>query len=159
MRPSATFQFTITAEVELSVGVVVVGGNLDVTTVALLGTAVDACLEARPHAVALDLRDVRFMDCAGTTELLRCRDRAAAHSARLRLSHLSGAVDRMLSPTLRKALAAEPGRRPGAQRMLRCLSCGARAPHVLGPTTRATDGAVLVQWWSCTACEEGTTVA
>ena len=159
MRPSATFHFSITAEVERSVGLVVVGGDLDITTTALLGAAVNACLDEQPRSVSLDLRDVRFMDCAGTAELLQCRDRALARSARLRLTHLSPAVERMLSPALRQALAADPADELGHRRMLRCLSCGARAPHVLGPTTRATDGAVLVQWWSCTACEDGVTVA
>lgn len=159
MRPSATFQFSITAEVERSAGLVVVGGDLDITTTALLGAAVNACLDERPRSIALDLRDVRFMDCAGTAELLHCRDRALERAAHLRLTHLSPAVERMLSPALRAALAVEPGDELGRRRVLRCLACGTRSLHVLGPTTRATDGAVLVQWWSCTACEDGTTVA
>lgn len=159
MRPTAVFQFSITAEVEGEAGLVTVVGDLDITTTALLGAAVEACLEERPHAVALDLRAVRFMDGAGTAELLQCHDRARKRAARLRITHTSPAVQRMLAPALRSALAGEPDSASDARRVLRCLSCGTRTVHVPGPTTRTTDGAVLVQWWSCTACEDGTTLA
>lgn len=163
MRPTTSaFQFTISAEVERATGVVVVGGDLDVTTTALLGAAVGACLDDRADTVALDLRGVRFMDCAGTAELLACRSRARSQSARLAVTHTSGAVERMLSPLLRQALAGQPGQ-PGQPtvriRQLHCLSCGTSTTHVPGPVTRARDGRVLLRWWACTACSEGHTLA
>lgn len=157
---TSAFHFSIWADVERSDAQVILGGDLDVTTVGLLGAAVDACLDKRPAAIRLDLREVRFMDCAGTTELLQCRGRAQRRRVELGITHTSAAVDRMLSPGLRKALAGEsaPPHSPG-HRTLQCLPCGTRTPHVPGPTTRSDTGTVLVQWWSCTSCLDGTTVA
>lgn len=45
-----------------------------------------------------------------------------------------------------------------AARQLDCLVCEQRTPHELGPATYGRDGTLLVQWWSCTVCQEGRTV-
>jgi hypothetical protein len=39
--------------------------------------------------------------------------------------------------------------------LLECLPCGRITVHRPGPVTRATDGTVLLHWWSCTECPEG----
>ena len=43
-------------------------------------------------------------------------------------------------------------------RHLECLVCERFTDHVLGPTTEAKDGSVLVQWWTCAECREGHTL-
>ena len=40
-------------------------------------------------------------------------------------------------------------------RVFRCLACGVVGPHVKGRATYGSTGELLVQWWACTACEEG----
>ncbi|HWJ10208.1 MAG TPA: hypothetical protein VNS46_12580 [Nocardioides sp.] len=51
--------------------------------------------------------------------------------------------------------APEPG---GRVRQLECLACERETAHVTGPATYGRNGELLVQWWTCTECEEGRTV-
>ncbi|WP_436698173.1 STAS domain-containing protein [Nocardioides sp. BYT-33-1] len=143
-----------------------VEGDLVVTTTVVLEGAVNACLRSRPRTVAVDLARVRFMDGAGITALLTCRGRAATQRTRLVVTGPSPSLARLMRPEIRALLAIGPepaaeraprhGARPG--RLLTCMACGATTEHVPGPQTRGPDGAVLVQWWSCTACDEGNTL-
>ncbi|WGX97887.1 STAS domain-containing protein [Nocardioides sp. L-11A] len=155
-----------------------VEGDLVVTTTAVLEGAVNVCLRGHPRRVAVDLTRVRFMDSAGITALLTCRGRAATQRARLVVTHPSPTLARVMRPEIRAlltvdpeaAVAPPPGPPPGPppepppeptvgqRRLLACLSCGATTAHVPGPRTLGADGEVIVQWWSCTACDEGNTL-
>lgn len=55
-------------------------------------------------------------------------------------------------------LSTSSGPLPVTVRQLECLCCGRRTPHVLGERTLDAGGTVLVQWWRCTVCAEGSTV-
>ena len=44
-------------------------------------------------------------------------------------------------------------------RRLECLQCGRFTRHVQGRATYGAHGALLVQWWRCTVCGEGETIA
>ena len=44
-------------------------------------------------------------------------------------------------------------------RLLECLQCGRPTRHVRGRVTYGARGALLVQWWQCTVCGEGETIA
>lgn len=46
----------------------------------------------------------------------------------------------------------------GDSKQLECLACERVTPHELGPATYGRDGSLLVQWWTCTECQEGRTV-
>ncbi len=39
-----------------------------------------------------------------------------------------------------------------------CLHCEVATPHVPGRRTFGINGDLLVQWWSCTRCDEGETI-
>lgn len=136
----------------------VVEGELTATTTDLLEGAVLACLRVNPHTVAVDLARVDFMDAAGIAALLDCRSRAAMQQARLVVIHPNRTLTHLMRPEVRALLAVPPTADRAGRRELPCIACGAITEHVPGPTTRGADGEVLVQWWSCTACDEGNTV-
>lgn len=81
-----------------------VEGDLDLVTRAQLESAVAACLHRQPRMIALNLRRVAFMDCAGTAGLLACCSRALAQHARLVVVEPSVAVTRILTPDLNATL-------------------------------------------------------
>jgi anti-sigma B factor antagonist len=65
--------------------VVALRGEIDVLTAPALSERLDA-LTAHPHPeLVLDLRLVRFIDCAGLGVLCRARNRALARQGRLRV--------------------------------------------------------------------------
>ena len=165
-RPSARptpFSATVLPDVR-DAALVEVVGDLDLESRDLLEAAVVACLHQKPRTVSLDLHRVTFMDCAGTTGLLACHSRAVAQEARLVVVDPSTAVTRILPRDVAAALGIrawpadlDPG--VGPRRRLECVPCGQVTPHVLGEQTIGTDGTLLVQWWRCTECEEGNTIA
>ena len=160
------YECTVTSEGGPGTATLHVEGELTAATTDILEGAVNACLRSGPRLVAVDLAHVSFMDSAGITALLSCRGRATAQRARFTVIRPSRTLTRMMRPEIRALLAivpdgapeAEPVRVPGDVRVLRCLACGGTTEHVRGPTTRGSDGEVMVQWWSCTECDEGFTV-
>ncbi|KRB78463.1 hypothetical protein ASE01_04150 [Nocardioides sp. Root190] len=69
-------------------------------------------------------------------------------------------MDRRDSPTpeampQRSRAFSDPG---VVTRTVECLSCGSATVHVKGRVTHDRQGGLLVQWWDCTACEEGEAV-
>jgi len=162
---------SITSEDDHEAAILHVEGELVGTTTDVLEGAVNVCLRRAPRTVTVDLARVHFMDSAGISTLLRCRGRATAQRARFTVIRPSALVTRLMRPEIRALLAISPATDPvpraadsphpaarGPVRPLRCLACGTTTEHVPGPTTRGRDGEVLVQWWSCTECEEGNTV-
>lgn len=140
-----------------------VAGDLDLAARDLLDAAVITCLHRRPPSVTLDMHRVSFMDCAGATGLLTCCSRALEQDVQLLVVEPSAAVTRILAPDVAAALgiqrpALDHDRGTGVRRRLECVPCGRRTPHVVGEQTVAADGAVLVQWWRCTECEEGNAI-
>ncbi len=43
--------------------------------------------------------------------------------------------------------------------LLDCIPCGRATRHIMGRATYGLDAELLVQWWTCTACSEGETIA
>ncbi|MDQ6525726.1 hypothetical protein RB608_19070 [Nocardioides sp. LHD-245] len=43
--------------------------------------------------------------------------------------------------------------------LLECLQCGRRTRHIKGRATYGVRNDLLVQWWHCTVCTEGETIA
>lgn len=76
--------------------VVAAHGELDLQSVAPLRSAVDAALGERPLILALDLRDVTFVDCGIVGELVATEQRCEAHGRRLMLVRGGTQVDRVL---------------------------------------------------------------
>ncbi len=159
---------TVTSESGPDTATLHVEGELIAATSEILEGAVNACLRSAPRLVAVDLAHVRFMDSAGITALLNCRGRATAQRARLTVIRPNRTLIRLMRPEIRALLAVVPEPPPGdvsdragtqaESRVLRCLACGGMTAHVRGPTTRGADGSFMVQWWSCTECDEGNTV-
>lgn len=154
--------FWIATETRDRATVLVVNGDLDISTSPMLEAALLSCLRDQPPSIAVDLANVSFMNGAGIRALLVGRARAAEHRARFHVVRTSRAVERLMTPGLRAVLtAAEPApapQVPSRTRVLECIACTRRTDHVKGPTTLRPDGSVLLQWWSCTECEEGTAV-
>lgn len=143
--------------------VVYVNGDLDLATVPVLEAALTACLRTSPPAIAVDLDQVPFMSCLAIRSLLDWRARAAAQSSLLRVTRPSRAVDRLLTPDLRRLLLVEHPPRatvgvPTGTRVLECLECRRHTDHAKGPTSRRSDGSLLLQWWTCLVCVEGHTI-
>lgn len=157
--------FWIATETRDRATVLVVNGDLDISTSPMLEAAFLSCLREQPPTIAVDLANVSFMNGAGIRALLVGRARAAEHRARFHVVRASKAVERLMTPGLRAVLAAaEPvpaphvpsaPQAPSRTRVLECIECKLRTDHVKGPTTLRPDGSVLLQWWSCTECEEG----
>ncbi|AOR37593.1 hypothetical protein BFF78_38555 [Streptomyces fodineus] len=79
--------------------VVALRGEIDLLTAPALSERLDT-LTAHPHPeLVLDLRLVRFIDCAGLGVLCRARNRALARQGRLRLVSESVGFRRMLQVT------------------------------------------------------------
>ena len=83
-----------------------VAGELVATTAAVLEIALDRCLRERPATVAVDLSQVRFMDAAGISALLRHRHRAARHGTHLVVTSLNPFLIRLIRPEVRALLTA-----------------------------------------------------
>lgn len=152
--------FWIASETRDRATVLIVNGDLDISTSPMLEAAFLSCLRDQPPSIAVDLANVAFMNGAGIRALLVGRARAAEHHARFHVVRASRAVERMLTPGLRAILATAPEPAPvtavpSRTRVLECIECVRQTDHVKGPTTLRHDGTVLLQWWSCTECDEG----
>lgn len=159
----APSDFWISTRVDAPDTIVFVNGDLDLATVPVLEAALTACLRGNPPHIAVDLDAVPFMGCLAVRTLLDWRARAAAQSALLRVVRPSRAVERLLTPDVRRILVAEHSRPatvgiPTGTRLLECIECRRDTDHVKGPTTRRPDGTLLLQWWTCVVCVDGHTI-
>jgi anti-sigma B factor antagonist len=76
---------------------VVLAGELDLAVAGRIERETAALFDAGCAIVEIDLSGLEFIDSSGVHELLRCRDLATAHDARLRLRVAPGAVHRALA--------------------------------------------------------------
>ena len=74
-------------------------GDLDLAGSAVLGSALDQALAARPARLVVDLGGVRFFDSSGLNVLLRIRIDAQAAGVPLALASPSAAVERVFELT------------------------------------------------------------
>lgn len=65
--------FAVTTKLAADVCALRLIGALDLDGTAQLRTALDDCFARRPGRVVLDLKDLRFCDCAGLNVLLEAR--------------------------------------------------------------------------------------
>ena len=77
--------------------VVRVDGELDMSTVPMLEGVLRAVGASRPQWVALDLREVDFMDSAGLKAILTARERFAASGRTLQLRNEPPCVRRLFA--------------------------------------------------------------
>lgn len=161
LHPSTPTDFWVSTRTGHPDTTVFVNGELDLATAPVLEAALTACLRSNPPTIAVDLDEVPFMSCVAIRTLLEGRARAAAQSSLLRVVRPSRAVQRLLTPDLRRILLLEHAPTtttvgvPTGTRVLECIECLRRTDHVKGPTTRRPDGTVLLQWWTCLMCVDG----
>jgi anti-anti-sigma factor len=74
-------------------------GELDVSAVARIGWTVDQALSRGCTVIAMDLRNVTSVDCAGIDALADTRHRLDAVSSHLHVTGRSPQVSRMISLT------------------------------------------------------------
>ncbi|OLZ69035.1 hypothetical protein AV521_19045 [Streptomyces sp. IMTB 2501] len=79
--------------------VVSLQGDIDALTAPTLSERLDALTACHRPDLVLDLRPVRFIDCAGLGVLCRTRNRTLARRGRLRLITESAAFRRILQVT------------------------------------------------------------
>lgn len=77
--------------------VLVLAGEIDLSTASAVRVAAEECLQRRPGRLAVDLRDVRFCDCSGLRALRWAARRAVAQSVGFQLQALSPAVLRVFT--------------------------------------------------------------
>ena len=70
----------------------------------------------------------------------------------------AGPDGRVPSPLELAKVVRRPAAGDGQVKQLECLACERVTPHGVGPATYGKDGSLLVQWWTCTQCQEGRTV-
>ena len=87
---------TVTLRREPGCTHVVVAGELDIATAGRIEREVRVLLAGGCAAVAIDLRELEFIDSSGVHELLRCRDHALTRGARLHVLVAPGPVSRAL---------------------------------------------------------------
>lgn len=74
-------------------------GDVDLASSAVLGSALDQALAARPSRLVVDLAGVGFFDSSGLNVLLRIRIGALAAGVPLALASPSAAVERVFEIT------------------------------------------------------------
>lgn len=77
--------------------VLVLAGEIDLTTTSRLAAAVDRCLRDQPMRMTVDLHAVTFCDVAGGHVLGHAQQRAAAAGVGFRLTGLTAPVRRTLT--------------------------------------------------------------
>ena len=75
---------------------IVVTGELDLAEAGRIEREVRLLLGAGCSAIAIDLRELAFIDSSGVHELLRCRDEALGRGAELTVLLAPGPVSRAL---------------------------------------------------------------
>lgn len=79
--------------------VVAVQGDLDATTSGDLSQSMDQLLKDGRRRFVLDLKEVKFVDSAGLSTLVRCLKRARGEGGELHLAGLQSAVKRTFELT------------------------------------------------------------
>ena len=79
--------------------VIVLQGELDASGSQLLGACVSAVLDNRPGSIAIDSRDLTFLDSSGLRSLLLARAAAEQAGVAFRISQPSPALRRMAERT------------------------------------------------------------
>lgn len=90
---------TVTSTRDLPPDVVVVAGEIDLTTRHEIVDVVRRAVPACPAALVLDLSVVTFIDCSGLSGILEARELAAEHHCRLVVVSPSPPVERLLRLT------------------------------------------------------------
>ena len=99
LSPATPLRLHVATRADHGTTCVAVTGELDMSTAAELRAAVAAVLASGSVDVEIDLAGVPFADSAGVRALMMCRDAAEQAGARLRLSHPSPDVHRVLELT------------------------------------------------------------
>lgn len=89
----------VTTREDRGVMVVAVQGDLDATTSGELWQSVDHLLQEGRRRVVLDLREVKFVDSAGLSTLVRCMKRTRGQGGELQLAGLQSPVKRTFELT------------------------------------------------------------
>lgn len=100
------------AEADAAAGSVVVRlqGELDMATAPLLSRALDTALDARPNILALDLRDLTFVDSTGIRVLITACRRAGGQGSSFVLRDPRRPVLKALRLTgVDRLMVVEPG--------------------------------------------------
>ncbi len=102
--------FGVDADGEDGDVVVRLGGELDMATTPALSRALDTVMDARPHALALDLSELTFVDSTGLRVLITSSRRAAGQGCSYVLRSPQRAVLKALRLTgMDRLMAIEPG--------------------------------------------------
>lgn len=101
---------TVTSRRDGDAARVTIAGELDLHSSAELAAEISRVLDNAPAAVEIDARDLTFADSAGLRALLVARQEAEQRGVALRLTQVSGPLDRLLEMTgLREVLGVSVG--------------------------------------------------
>jgi anti-sigma B factor antagonist len=75
--------------------VVTVSGEMDISTVAQVGTLLDRALDKRPEILFLDLSEIEFCDSSGVHLVVKTHHRAEAQRTRFRVMPPTGPARRV----------------------------------------------------------------
>ncbi len=89
----------VSSREDRGVMVLALQGDLDATTSADLAQSMDQLLQDGRRRFVLDLEQVKFVDSAGLSMLVRCLKRARGEGGELSLAGLQGAVKRTFELT------------------------------------------------------------
>lgn len=106
--------FKVDEDVEEGVALVAVSGELDLTSVDELRTALRTAAATRSPSVVVDVSDVSFIDSTALAALLRSNDELSSNGVQMVMACSPGSVRRLLTMTsLDDRLILAPDR-PGA---------------------------------------------